>query len=107
MFYIKQGDRLPDITGTVTDADGAVPGGLSTASATFIMAPAGGGSAVVNTSATITNPTTGLLTYTWGASDTATAGRYNAEFKVTMQDGRILRAPNDGYIAIIVKSKLA
>lgn len=106
VFYIKQGDRQPSITGIAQDADGNVASGLSGATAKFIMAPAGGGAAVIDAACTL-NTGTGALAYAWGASDTTTVGRYIAEFKVTYADATVGRFPNDGYITVIISTKLA
>ena len=82
-FSIKKSDRLPAITDSLLQADGtaySIPGG---ATLKFKMRKVGNTTYTVDTSATITDATTGAVSYTWGAADTTTAGRFNGEWEVT------------------------
>lgn len=97
-FMIKRGDTLPEFERTLTDASGAVD--LSGASVAFRMASRDSGTTVVDRSATIVSASTGIVKYAWQAGDTATAGTYSAEFRVTFGDGRILTFPNVGTMSV-------
>lgn len=107
IFYIKEGDRLPAITGTVRDGDGNIVS-LAGATAKFIMSKTPGGTPVVNAAASIIAPATGgRVTYAWTALDTATAGTYYAEFEITFPGGVLETFPNGGYITVIIGTDLA
>lgn len=97
-FLIKRGDTLPELERTLTDASGAVD--LSGASVVFRMASRESGATVVDRSATVVSASAGTVKYAWQTGDTATAGTYSAEFRVTFGDGRILTFPNVGTISI-------
>ena len=106
VFYIKKGDRLPAFTGIVKDGDGVIVN-LTGCTAKFIMSKIPGGIPVVNASATIVPPpTSGQVSYAWGATDTATAGTYYAEIEVTFPGALLETFPNDGYATVIIGTDL-
>ena len=49
---------------------------------------------------------TNVLQYAWAAGDTATAGRFQAEFETTL-DGEVLTTPTNGYHDIFIYEDLA
>jgi hypothetical protein len=101
---MKKGDRLPSLTDTLVGPSGAVD--LTGATVVFKFFPIVGGS-VVSGSAVIEDATAGKVRYDWGASDTATAGSYYAEWVATI-GGKEMTFPNgDGtegpqYIKLVV-----
>lgn len=97
-FYIKRGDTAPALRLVLEPATVDLTG----ATVQFQMRPKGGTISVDRTAAVITATGTPTVQYTWQASDTATAGLYEAEFRVTYDDGAIETFPNNGYIAVRV-----
>lgn len=93
----KTGDTSPDITGTVTDANGPV--NISTATALKFIAVSG---AKVITGAAVNLdigdvPTRGKWRYVFTATDLNTVGDFEAEIEVTFPGGpptKITTFPN-------------
>ena len=104
-FSIKEGDRLPAYTATLTDEDGDVID-LTGATVKFLMTLMGGTTPKVNASATVVSATAGTVSYSWGASDTDTAGLYIAEFEITA-GGLKRTVPNGDYFYINILPDLA
>jgi hypothetical protein len=100
-FYIKQNDTSPAMLATLKDGDGTLIE-LSGATVRFHMRPLGSNSTTVDAAASVYDYDAGQVSYAWSASDTATAGLYEAEFEVTNTDGTIETFPNNGYITVEV-----
>jgi hypothetical protein len=101
-YVLRRNDAGVTIARTLTDEDGDA---ISIAGATvrFRMAPIAGGATVVDEAATIVGDGTGgQVTYTFAAADSATAGRYLAEWQVTFSGGAIQTFPNGGYEDVLV-----
>lgn len=104
-FYIKQGDTLPVLQSTLTDASGNavnVTGGTVTFSMTAMI---GGTAKVAGVTASFTaaGGSAGIVSYAWATSDTDTAGVYFAEWLYTAAGGGgTERFPNDGYLTVYV-----
>ncbi len=67
----------------------------------------GATSASVDADATILNADAGSVKYVWTATDTATAGSFQAELEVTYTNGAIETFPNDQSISIVITEDLA
>jgi len=105
-FTIKENDRSPAITGTLTAGGAAVD--ISGTSVKFIMRlPGSTGSAKVDAAATIVSGTAGTVSYSWGATDTDTAGLYLAEWEVTFAGGIKRTWPAEDYLFVLVVPDLA
>lgn len=103
---IKRGDTKPVLVYPVVDAAG-VAVNLTGATVKLTMRTLTSATpAVSNAAVTITNPTGGLVTYSWSAADTAVAGAYLVEFPVTFGDGSTQTYPTDGYLDITIEPKL-
>lgn len=97
-FAIKKGDTKPYIQVTLKDADlNAI--NLASAAVVFNMASASFAN-VIASAAVVTNAANGEVEYRWGATDTATPGKYYGEFEVTYADGKIETFPADNSLKI-------
>lgn len=105
-FYIRVGNRLPEIQATLTDTAG-VPVDLTGLPVVFHMRPVGVTVAKITAAATLVTPVAGVVKYTWVAGDTDTAGSYWAEWEVTFGDGRTQTFKDPGYTSICVTEALA
>lgn len=102
-FTIKKGDRLPAYTATLTDSDGNAID-LTGCTVLFLMSLMGSTTVKVNAAATIVSATDGTVSYSWGATDTDTAGLYRAEFEITVTASGLKRTVPAGdfyYVQVI------
>ena len=97
-FTIKRGDTSPAIRYALEPATVVLTG----ATVRFQMR-ARNGAVLMDVAALVVTATgTPTVEYSWQAGDTATAGLYEAEFRVTYADGKIETFPNDGFILVRV-----
>ena len=100
-FQLKVGDTRPELAITITDEATGSAFNLTGATATFTMKPEKGGTVKVNAAAaTIYDAANGKVKYTWQTADVDTAGRFIAEFEITLSGGGIVTFPQDGYIEV-------
>ena len=103
-FTIKQNDTSPALQATLQDYAGTA---ISLVGATVRFHMKGlDGSLAIDSPMTITNAAGGVIRYNWQATDTDTAGTYNAEFEVTYSDLSVETFPNTGNIAIVITPEL-
>lgn len=78
------------------------------ATVVFNMSVADGGGAKIDRgAASILTDTDGTyFDYAWSASDTDTAGDFDAEFEVTLSSGAVETYPNDTYILVKIAKDL-
>ena len=114
-FTIKRGDTLPAFTRVLKFSDGTVQDLTDATSVIFIYRPVDGdgpdlSATAVSRTCTINAPATdGSVTWAPIAADTATVGRFYAEFEVTFSSGDVLTFPNskDTYILYCVVQDVA
>lgn len=103
-WYMKNGDRLPALQGTLTDGNGN-PANLAGATVTFNMKDSTGASKIADAACTIVNAAGGIVSYTWGASDTTTSGTFTGEFAVNI-GGLEQTYPNSYNIVVVIMDAL-
>lgn len=94
-FYIRSGDRLPDLVSTITPAGGART--WTGATLRFYMWPVLHDDPIVykvDAAAAFDLPTL-TVSYQWTLADTDTPGLYYGQFEVTYADGKKESFPND------------
>ncbi len=103
IFHLKRGDTSPALRYRL---DPAV--NLAGASVVFNMRQRDGGAKIIDrVAASITgDPADGVVGYDWEVTDTANAGRYEAEFEVTYSDGAVETFPNDGFIVVQINGDI-
>jgi hypothetical protein len=100
-FQIKRGDTGPAIRYALSPASIDLTG----ATVRFKMAPVGGETVLDQIAAVITTSPP-VVEYAWAEADTATAGRYNAEWEVTYSDATVETFPNKGFLMVSVNPDL-
>lgn len=83
--YYTQNDRLPELTITLYDEDGAVVD-LSSATITFSMVNKIDGNVKLNkqSCSLVTDGSDGKFKYSWASGDLDTAGIFLGEFEITI-----------------------
>ena len=99
---IKQGSTYPPLQVTLSDENGPI--NLTTAVSVELAMK--GTSTLVTGSCVITSPTTGQITYNWGATDLNVIDTYNVEFQITWPSSKFQFVPNSGYDSIQVVATL-
>ena len=80
-YEFVQGDTLPAVQETLYYSDGTTAD-LTGATVRFHMTPVGSSTPKVNAPATIaSDPTTGVVTYTWVGTDLDTVGYFDCEWE--------------------------
>lgn len=98
-LILKQFDTYPPVVATLTDTNGPI--NLTTATTVkFIMKSA---TLLVTGNCTITTPASGVVTYTWGATDTNIAGNYTVEFEIHWAAGGIQTVPNAASANLVIE----
>lgn len=101
-FFIKQNDTTPNLEVFLKDDKGRAVN-VTGATILFHMRNAADNTAKVSSgSVTIVTATSGRVRYNWSASNTNTAGIFDAEFQVTFSGGGIETFPNDTYIKVVI-----
>ncbi len=108
-FLIKQHDTAPSLAAVLSE-DGepiAIPPG---AAVVFVMRPRSRGcqaaAPALERAAVVVNGGAGAVRYDWAVGDTAAAGVYDAEFKLSVA-GMITTYPSAGYIPVTVVKDLS
>lgn len=105
-FTIKQNDVLPVLDDSLTYTDGSEVN-LTGATLAFVMRSLTAPAPVTLTGeAEVTNETEGLVSYTFSAADTSTAGEYMGLWVVTFAGGEVQSFPTTGYVSIAVEANL-
>ena len=92
-----QGDTAPAITAQIHDAENVtIPLNLTGSTVKFQMRKPDDRKYTVDSLATVTNASQGLVSYQWAANDLAVPGEYDVQWEVTYSDLRVQTtyAPN-------------
>lgn len=104
-FFIKQHDRLPEISSTLQDAN-ATAVDVTGCTVRFILTNKATGTLEFDKAATIVTAASGIVKYSWADGDTDNAGTYKAEWEVTFGDGRAETFPNSTYLIVKITADL-
>ena len=99
VFNIKRGDTSPAIEFALEPSDISLNG----AAVQFQMKRRNGPT-VIDEHAVVVSTSPPVVSYAWDAQDTATAGFYQAEFRVVYFDGTIETFPNAGFIDVLINA---
>jgi hypothetical protein len=105
-FVIRQGDTLPVLTATMVDANGNAIN-LTGGSVIFVMRSLLSATPAITATATVVTPATGAVSFTFSATQTATAGRYLGCFVATLSSGSVQTFPADGYLELSIEENLS
>lgn len=106
-FEIKRNDRRPRFRVQLTQ-DG-VPADLTgNAAVRFTLTDASTSAIKINKAAmSVVDAPTGVVEYVWAATDTDTAGTYNAEVEVDWGTSITQTFPTKGYFVVTIYADLA
>ena len=110
-FYLKYRDTRPTIEVALTDPDGTAHDLTGADSVTLHIWLRGSSSTVISRTMTINaDPATGLVTYTWLATDWDTGklvlGTHRMEYEVKGPGTERLSFPNDTYDKLLIVTDL-
>lgn len=88
----KQGDSVP--------LQATLPVDLTNASVQFKLSDEKGGTAIIDSGATIKDASNGVVAYQWQSGETDRTGAYYIEWEVTYGDGGVETFPRDGFDVI-------
>lgn len=106
-FDIKRGDLLPSLAAVLLNNDGSVVD-LSSATGVKLYACLKGSlvETIAGVAAVIVSAVAGSVRYDFTGTDTAIAGEYMAEWRVTWTGGKTSSYPGNGYDRFFVVPKL-
>lgn len=105
-FYITQNDTLPAFEVEVVDTS-PQPKSMVDATARFHMWDLRTKQVKVDASATITDATARVVTYSWQSGDTDTVGDFEAEIQITYSDGGIRTFPTRTKIPVVITGEIS
>ncbi len=110
IIYMKRGDTLPVLTRTLKYSDGTA---VNLTGATVLFQARAksvpgvtAGTVVISAACSVTNATTGAVSYAWQEDDTMSAGEYEAEFQATFPSG-VLSVPTLGFLRMTIGEDVA
>lgn len=104
-LQIKKGDRYPSIAAILT-VNGS-PINLSGCTVKFQARNSLTGVVKINGDAVVVDATTGSVRYDQTDEDMDTAGRYEAEWEITLPSTKKVTIPNDGFDILVIVDSIA
>lgn len=102
-WNMKKGDLGPNLSGTVTNADGT-PIDLTGCTIAFRMTDELDNVKINNAPASfVGSPVTGRVEYLWQAADTNAVGDFRGVFKITLPTGKPLSSPSKDFVAVHIE----
>jgi hypothetical protein len=101
---IKQHDTWPPLRATLKANNVAID--LTTATSVRLILQSPAPLTIIGVCSIVSPATSGVVTYSWISSNTATVGTYNGEFEITWANGAIETVPNDNYFQVAIKADL-
>lgn len=110
-FYMKQGDRLPNLQMTLLDDAGDPIDLTNIETIRLFIAPCVDGRRIVNGAAmyVVGDAINGTVEYAWKAGDTDKVGEYKVEVVLTkdeLTDAVSQTVPRSGYDTLIITARL-
>jgi hypothetical protein len=100
-FVLKVDDRLPELQAQLVNKKTRKPvADLTGTVVTFRFKLRGTSTWTSITPVTIVDGPKAIVSVAWGVGDTATAGDYDMEFKITFADTRVMSVPNEGCLLL-------
>lgn len=100
-FVLKVGDRLPELQAQLINKKTRKPvADITTATVTARIKLKGTSTWVTITAVTVVDGPKAIVNIAWEAGNTATAGDYDLEFKITFPDTRVMSVPNEGCLLL-------
>jgi hypothetical protein len=100
-FIIKRHDTLPILTAVLKDSSDVVLN-LENTTVLFTMKDISTGDIKIDTQpCTIVSASSGIISYSWVATDTDTAGEYLGEFEIEYETGK-MTVPTEDALAIVI-----
>lgn len=101
-FYLKRGDTSPSLRYALEPETVDLAGAL----VQFQMRPRGGETLIDAPATVVATAASPTVEYGWTATDTAEAGVFDAEFRVTFADGAVETFPNFGFLTVRISDDI-
>ena len=100
-FTLKVGDRLPELQAQLVNKKTRKPVADLTGTVVLFRFKLKGTAVWTSISpVTIVDGPKAIVSVAWEAGNTATAGDYDMEFKITFADTRVMSVPNEGCLLL-------
>lgn len=104
VFVIVEDDLLPNITSTLTDADGEVVARAGK-TVSLVTKPVAGGSETVTSATWADDPTNTRPTLAWTTGNKLAVGSYYARWRTDPSGSARWSFPTEGFFTIVVTAK--
>jgi hypothetical protein len=102
--HMKEGDTIPSLRLQLFEQDNQF--NLTDYTVSLKISHTNEEEPVVDTNATITQPSRGIVSYSWNAGETDNSGTYLVEVVATSSDGSVITFPNSSYAKLYIEDRL-